>query len=366
MKINKKILGFMGGDQDREQLKTGKFFYKYLDSLRWFAEKEHQCYTFCYPHNDYNGSMFYNHVYNPTSMAWKDRFLTKIGCKTACEKKIEKTEIIYCTNSIYNLDYLKKIKSDKKIVEVSHAMGYSNSYLNQRKKDFKEGVVDKVICYDKVSCETLKRLYYDAEVVEIENPYYSFYQKNRNIFNNFETKAVSPFKKVVLLSLGWGYAGEVDYLTGILKNGIYPEWIESILERHSDIYFIIRLHPIQNNSQKKIYKDQRESLCFLKEKYKNVCEVREASRNLYSILEITDLHLTMSSMTAYECEYFGIPTCFMCPTLLVGGVHEDYFEDLLKKGKSVKAGMNKNSVENFIVNETRSPCTTNVDVQFSV
>ena len=50
------------------------------------------------------------------------------------------------------------------------------------------------------------------------------------------------------------------------------------------------------------------------------------------ILRYVDGHVTMSSMTAYDCAYFGIRTLYLCPTLKKGGFFVGWYSDLILNG----------------------------------
>lgn len=155
------------------------------------------------------------------------------------------------------------------------------------------------------------------------------------------------YKKTVLLTLQWGYDGEFSPFTGIIKNGILSPCLEeAIKETRDNVFWLIRLHPIQLRDHK--YTKHRKYIENLTQTFTN-CEWQKASTlPLPSVLLQCDGHLTMSSMSSYEAAYMGIKTLLLCPTLKKNGIHENYFGDLKTLNMAKLGNLNRDEIMQWI------------------
>ena len=140
-------------------------------------------------------------------------------------------------------------------------------------------------------------------------------------------------RRIVVVSLQWGYAGDhgdYEQFEGILKNGLFPTGIESVIQRTADdTQWLFRLHPVQMHAPR--YAWARRLLNTLEVKYTNV-EWQIASRlPLPTLLTRATHHVTMLSGSSYEAAEMGVPTALLCPTARPGEVHGHWFQDLINK-----------------------------------
>lgn len=243
--------------------------------------------------------------------------------------------------------------------ELLHGIGYTPMPWDWDKKE-KENLPQGILSLDAVSTNTFNELKLKGlDVYQINHPFLSRF----NLKNNIELPEEwilkdidQKYTKTILVALQWGYAPSIDELDihkGILNNGLFFEEIESIIKETKDsIFWRFRFHPVQYRQQKKYKKLFNIVDNFIKE-FKN-CEWKESTfLPLPSILGTCDGHITMSSMSSYEAAYLGVRTLALCPTLQKGGIYENMFEDLVKKGYLVKEKPNKVKICNWINELTR-------------
>jgi hypothetical protein len=243
--------------------------------------------------------------------------------------------------------------------ELLHGIGYTPMPWDWDKKE-KENLPQGILSLDVVSTNTFNELKLKGlDVYQINHPFLSRF----NLKNNIELPEEwilkdidQKYTKTILIALQWGYAPSIDELDihkGILNNGLFFEEIESIIKETKDsIFWRFRFHPVQYRQQKKYKKLFNIVDNFIKE-FKN-CEWKESTfLPLPSILGTCDGHITMSSMSSYEAAYLGVRTLALCPTLQKGGIYENMFEDLVKKGYLVKEKPNKVKICNWINELTR-------------
>lgn len=243
--------------------------------------------------------------------------------------------------------------------ELLHGIGYTPMPWDWDKKE-KENLPQGILSLDAVSTNTFNELKLKGlDVYQINHPFLSRF----NLKNNIELPEEwilkdidQKYTKTILVALQWGYAPSIDELDiykGILNNGLFFEEIESIIKETKDsIFWRFKFHPVQYRQQKKYKKLFNIVDNFIKE-FKN-CEWKESTfLPLPSILGTCDGHITMSSMSSYEAAYLGVRTLALCPTLQKGGIYENMFEDLVKKGYLVKEKPNKVKICNWINELTR-------------
>jgi len=243
--------------------------------------------------------------------------------------------------------------------ELLHGIGYTPMPWDWDKKE-KENLPQGILSLDAVSTNTFNELKLKGlDVYQINHPFLSRF----NLKNNIELPEEwilkdidQKYTKTILITLQWGYAPSIDELDiykGILNNGLFFEEIESIIKETKDsIFWRFKFHPVQYRQQKKYKKLFNIVDNFIKE-FKN-CEWKESTfLPLPSILGTCDGHITMSSMSSYEAAYLGVRTLALCPTLQKGGIYENMFEDLVKKGYLVKEKPNKVKICNWINALTR-------------
>jgi hypothetical protein len=157
------------------------------------------------------------------------------------------------------------------------------------------------------------------------------------------------WKKEILLSLQWSYAGDHGHYTqfaNILKNGLFFEVIESLIAGDKEIFWRFRFHPVQLRSKK--YKHLLKYMDDFIERYPNT-EWRESSTLPFpSIVMLCDANISMSSMSCYDAASFGVQSLMLCPTLQPGSIGQDRFLDLEKEGYIIKSKPDFNIIKTWI------------------
>jgi hypothetical protein len=266
--------------------------------------------------------------------------------------EIYRPKIIICIGATPQLCVAaKEVKVP--IVELLHGIGYAKIPWGWETAP-RRNIPEIVFALDKVSLDTFMRVQDKRfDVHQVSHPFFNRtlsslnYQPKEWCLNTSSTK---NYARIVLITLSWGYAGDhgpYPELIGILKNGLLPEEIiDAIRESKGKIFWRIRMHPVQM-AQKK-YHWVRKFLTALSINHSNL-EWEDSSRvPLHSLLATCDAHITMNSMSSYECAYSGVKTMALCPTLRSGGVAVKMFEDLVASGYLLKESPDKAKILNWI------------------
>jgi hypothetical protein len=227
-------------------------------------------------------------------------------------------------------------------IEIAHGMGYTSFDARFGGRERGE-LPDGFICYDDVSAKAWQELTGDLQSPWlIGHPWFTRFLEGGDragmSLPNHLLKKIGQFKKVVLLSLQWGYDDEDERTAGILTNGVLAEEIQQAIERtQTDVLWLVRLHPVQMEGSR--YARHRDFLRILDEKSVNVFS-ECSSLPLPLLLSVCHGHVTMSSMVCYEASWIGIPSIAMCPTIRPGGIFHDLFDDLSSAGFVLKTALN--------------------------
>jgi len=232
-------------------------------------------------------------------------------------------------------------------VEVAHGIGLPQLPLEMRLA--KQNELPKgIITFDSITFETFSKfLSKDIEVKYIPHLWLNRFEPEVRCNLPLEwVEKISidkKYEKTILLTLQWGYDGEFSHFNDIIKNGILSSCIEEVIkETKNNIFWLIRLHPIQLRDQK--YSKHRKYIDNLTQTLSN-CEWQKASTlPLPSVLLQCDGHLTMSSMASYEAAFMGIKTLLLCPTLKNNGIYKHYFDDLKTLNMAKLGNLNKDEI----------------------
>ncbi len=240
--------------------------------------------------------------------------------------------------------------------EVLHSMGYSRhtwGWNNRSETQLPTGVV----CFDKTSFKTFKKFGRGLKIFHTMHPYFS---KIGNI-NNFSKTYPGVFKSVtsievsantkkmkkVCVFLQWGYSGELDRLSGILDNGLFPDCLIDIIEATREtIDWHFRFHPVQIVEPK--YKRQFDYIDSLSKNNANVFWKYATNEPLPFLLSQVDLCIGMSTHAVYDAASFGKKSALLCPTVLPGGYFENCADDLVNEGLVAKFSPSFDSIFNWI------------------
>jgi hypothetical protein len=236
-------------------------------------------------------------------------------------------------------------------VELLHGIGYTYLPWGWSKLD-SLSLPSMVLSLDKTSTNTFKVLTSSGvEVLEVQHPFYKLYLDGK--FTNiqgWDYEVDYSYKKQILVTLQWGYAGEDKDFIGIVSNGIFYEEIKYLIKNRVDFCWHFRLHPVQ------IRGDSKLALSFMEDLTKNNSNVfweRATKAPLICVAGACDAHITLSSMSSYEVALLGKPSLILCPQMRQHEKYASYFNDLVEEGYATKADFNIDSIEKWIESATR-------------
>lgn len=247
------------------------------------------------------------------------------------------------------------------VMELLHGIGYDTVKWGWENLEFKN-LPTHILSLDPISTKSFSKLNDKGiEIFEIPHPWYSRFEKDADKSNIDPTwvekpKYIPRDKKVVLVSITWGYDGDhgpYGYFANILTNGLlHNELLKAIRETKDSVFWCLRRHPVQVRSSK--YDYQIKFLNAIVSENPNV-EWEESTRiTLNSILPSCDGHLTMFSMTAYDAASMGIKSLLLCPTLKEGRENSKFFSDLEQLGYVVKTEPNVNYIIEWVTDICKS------------
>ena len=246
-------------------------------------------------------------------------------------------------------------------VEILHGYGYSDVPWGWESAG-SQSLPDTVLAFDAVSAATFRQLQdKGVSVHTIDNYWYrKFLDPHEFLRLPLAWRDVSWLpqgRKVVLVSLSWGYDGDhggYTFFAGILKNGLFPDELVDVIRQAGDAYYwVFRLHPVQlAGGRFEHYKKILDQLC---RECRN-CEWEMGSRAaLPALLSRCDAHISMVSMTAYDAAFLGIRSLMLCPTLKVGGAYELMFKDLEAQGFLTRGDFDVQKIQVWLQASTKMP-----------
>lgn len=360
-------------DVDRGVNLQGKAYSPLLDSVREDLEKRGlTCATLSHPWSKLYASKAWG---SPISMnrsyflcLLKDKVIRIFGAKKSREKHLSSVCELYvsilkktrpsCIISIGAPAELCRAAKSINVfhVELLHGIGYAFVPWGYDKRKSEE-LPNGVFSLDDVSTRAFSTLgAAGVEVIKIPHPFLKrFLQKD--LRNNLpiewklrNLKRSGSYKKEILIALQWSYAGEDGErpeTKDILSNGLFPDaLIDVIKETAGDIFWRFRLHPLHIRLDK--YKPHIQFIEEFCVKYTNTEWRLSTSMPLPSVLSICSGTISMSSMSAYDAAYLGVPSLMLCPTLQRGSIYESYFGDLETAGYVTKAPITVSAIREWI------------------
>lgn len=253
------------------------------------------------------------------------------------------------------------------LAEVLHGIGYK-TLPGEWTSRSKEQLPRAILAADSVSVNSFKPLEnLGVSIFEIPHPFLKrFTQSKRHVLPvewRLTIDNLSNYKKVILISLVWGYAGDdpgsPEY-NNILKNGLFYDEIAELVHSRKDIFWCFRLHPVQLHGDK--YKGIRSFLNDFVEKYDNAEWKLSSTLPFPTVASSCDGSITMSSMSCYDAASVGVCSLILCPNVQKGGPYETMYEDLVSEGYVYKMPVNKEHVETWVSNiSKRETRVSNLD-----
>jgi hypothetical protein len=238
-------------------------------------------------------------------------------------------------------------------VELLHGIGYAHLPWGWAKLD-SQSLPSVILSLDKTSTNTFEVLTgKGVQILEVPHPFFNLYL-NGNFKNiqgwNYEVN--NSYKKQILVTLQWGYAGEDQDFNDIVSNGIFYEEVKNLIKKRVDFCWHFRLHPVQVRGGSKA------ALSFMNDLTRNNSNVfweHATEAPLISVASACDAHITLSSMSSYEIAALGKPSLILCPQMRQHEKYANYFNDLVEEGYATKADFDLDLIEMWIESATRMP-----------
>ncbi len=370
-------------DVDRGDTINGKAYSKLIDSV--FDDLKNKgwiCNQFAYPPAFFVGNKAWG---NPVSA--NRRFLLVRALSVMCKlvsmislvrnvqviNKEPKMDELYgelldackpsCIIAIGSPAALCRVAKIRKIpvYELLHGIGYSYVPWGW---DQEAGInlPDGILSLDAISARTFLSLTSKhIKVIKIPHPFFRRFD-NKDDYQRLPSEwQVRPVwipknMKIVIYSISWGYDGDHGNCTqikDILSNGIIHEELLNVIEEtKSEVFWLLRLHPVQLRSRK--YNHQKQYLNHLLRNNPN-CEWEKSSvLPLPLLLKYSDGHISMSSMTAYDAAFMGVKSLMLCPTLINDGINATMFADLRETGFVELCGFCFKSIKKWVLGVQRA------------
>ncbi|QTR48503.1 hypothetical protein [Candidatus Thiothrix anitrata] len=230
-------------------------------------------------------------------------------------------------------------------IELLHGIGYTKvawGYDKRTRLELPSGILSLDVC-STTTFQTLE----SVKIQQIPHPFLKRFRnsKNNNLPHEWQpNNTIDKNKKIILVSLQWGYDDSYPQLTGILKNHIILEELTGAIKLsiNKNIIWAFRFHPVQLREKK--YKYQLDFIKSFCENHLNTQWKWFTEMPLPVVLKQCSGHITMSSMSSYEAAYMGIKTLALCPTLQKGGYSQDIFSDLVNANYLTKAQVDAENI----------------------
>ena len=225
-------------------------------------------------------------------------------------------------------------------VELLHGMGYREVRWGWDKTET-HALPQGILSLDYISTNTFSSLRHKGVLTKtIPNPLLRRFTTSRMTQIPLEWQLplnTNNYTKRILVSLQWGYSGDhrehVEFAS-LLPNGLFYDELEALVANNPSIFWYFRLHPVQLRARQ--YSKARKFLRDFVKRYPNSDWEYASTLPFPAIAKACSGHITMSSMSCYDAASMGLPTIFLCPTLLKGSLYETWFSDLVEDGYAIK------------------------------
>lgn len=219
------------------------------------------------------------------------------------------------------------------VLEVLHARGYGDVYEGWKKRSFSQ-LPDGVVAYDDLSAKVFERL---LPVLRVPNFRLPFELEVARQFLKVSPPPFAPiakqFRHVILFTAS--YKPEDPSWSG----GLPAELVE-LAQENSDLFLLVRLHPVMQVRPE--YEKAREALNEEIRDLPNSDTVWASTAPLYAVLEVSTIHFTYDSMSAYEAADVGL---LSYAHGISGSANEEHMLDLRSLGFVTRIQQNKPAFE---------------------
>jgi hypothetical protein len=343
-KVKKADIILMSGDHDLGyRLNNGKKYAQILDSLNLIL-KNFNFYTFsiALPGSQIFGSKTFSNSISVNGLIYRAHLLERIISKLHLSQFFDGNFIVNTWLRILSKTKAKVIfaiqptpelciaanKLGIDVCDYQHGVISAENYYGfcYRKKFNNLGWPNYILCWDKDSKKWVEENISSNSVpVLVGNPWYLIFKNNlfKDVFSKgFEIKNNLTFKNgpIILITLQWGLENDLDNN----EIGVNKFLYQLMLNKHLSFNWLLRIHPIQFNSE--IY------ICKIKELLSSLENVEwevASSLPLPILLKNIDLHITSHSAVTIEAESFNIKTALLNNN---HAILHDYFGSQIYKG----------------------------------
>ena len=193
-----------------------------------------------------------------------------------------------------------------KIIESLHGFGVGGNHDRLSPHMKITSCPDAFLVYDDYSMQTLmKNNYKNFELHRSRHP-------SLEAFTD-KTMIETDRNKIITFTMSWGYDGEYSSFNGIINNGIIHEEVIETIKARRDIFWIIRIHPVQLMSNK-----CSSIFTFLEKEFSDLEHVTFTKYNDCDIIKLlfqSNIHMTMFSSATVEAALVNCPTIALCPSV---------------------------------------------------
>jgi hypothetical protein len=266
---------FMSSDANKMSKVDKKYADKYLDSLLTLCdEKSVNWVHISRPPSKIFGAKTFSNAYSINKSYFLATLLDLLN-----RISLERGEQRFRSKS-YRVKFFKKILVDLKprvvltigyltelciaaedlkipLVEVLHGKGYSRDPRYWLCRGPARNIHPPyVVCYDQITADLIKLKLPDVELLQVEDLSLRLFQSSS--FDNSSRPKLPKNVRNVLVTLQWGYAGEIESLSGQLRDGLLPNGLlDAINLAGSRVHWTLRLHPVQIAKENNIYTNQK-------------------------------------------------------------------------------------------------------------
>ncbi len=346
-------------DVDRGETLHGRAYSKLIDSLaEYLAERGWICAQFAFPYSVLIGDKAWGNPTSANRRLWFGANLLRLhhlGAKLGIRFSEKTVEFLECYQRRFYDELFDRTqcrcvitigappamcsiarKRELPVIELLHGIGYKPIPWNWDKEEA-EFLPTGILSLDDISTKTFAELSDKGVTVrQIPHPWFRrFMEITLRDQLPEEWKQIPQWlptnRRIIMVSLSWGYDNDHGQLAGILANGLMHEDLVRAIELTQDsVFWLLRLHPVQLRLER--YNHHRVFLEELTSQTRN-CEWHQASTlPLPLLLSQCHGHITMSSMTTYEAAFLAVPSLLLCPTLRSGAMKASMFGDLRLSG----------------------------------
>ncbi len=342
---------FVCHDVHRNSKKNGLYYAPLIDPIiEELTHKGYSCITLASPFSKISGKKCFGEVIIYNYFILSSLFKRLISTGSFSLKNIETDPIIYSYEKVIKKIQPRKIigiqpsielciaakKLNTSIYDMQHGLISDINYynINKRKAFNQDGWPNLILCWDQESSDRIKTITRDSvDSLVVGNPaYHSKFGVELIEEPNLEYLGKSKYRMDVLVTLTYqDYYDEINYKKKYQDNcfieiGITSE-LANLIKKTSDIFWRIRLHPIQASFK------YSKVTNFLENYFKdcnNIDWLSYTNISLGSALTNCSGHITIDSAAALDAAQNSIPSILVgCPGWSDSNKINKYFKEYI-------------------------------------